>query len=159
MEEQRPTVEEQRPTIGEQQHLIDLVEKHRVVYELWPAKVVHSGGLRAVGYDIALIGTHDGSVNDACALGYDRCALVWRDLRHIAQALFPPPPLRVRFWVAPFSSAVHYARERGQRPDVELLVEVRHRSRYDDPVDAWEDEFLEMFVIGLQNLGIPERRW
>jgi hypothetical protein len=43
------------------------------------------------------------------------------------------------------------------RPDVELVIEVRHRSGYFAPPDACESECVKEMVEDLRGLGIRER--
>ena len=136
-----------------------LIEQHQVVYEHWMAKIVKHGELRIVGHDLLLIGTHGGHVTEMTTPGCRQCAQVWQDLREIADFIAPPPTDLSRFRVVPFSHAVHYAKERGNRPDVELIAEIRHRSHYDGPLDACEDRCLKHSLTRLKELGVSERRW
>jgi hypothetical protein len=136
-----------------------IIEKHQVVYEHWSARVVHDGTPLAVGHDIVLIGTHGDHPKAMTSPGCSRCVDVWRDLEEVAKAVAPPPTRLSRARIVPFSGAVHYAREREERADIELVIEIRHQSNYSAPTDACEDECLSATLRRLCELGVPERKW
>lgn len=139
-------------------HLHQIIEEYQVVYEHWPTKVVREGGQFPVGHDVVLIGTHSGHPKDMPTPGCPRCVKVWRNLEELAHAVAPPPTSLSRSRIVPFSRAVHYARER-DRPDIELILEIRHRSDYNAPVDACEDRCLNIVLGQLRQLGVAERQW
>lgn len=136
-----------------------IIEKHQVVYEHWPAKVVHDGKPLAVGHDVVLIGTHGAHPKAMTTPGCSRCLDVWRGLEDIAKAVAPPPTRLSHARIVPFSGAVHYARERGERADIELVMQIRHQSQYRAPTDACQDECLSATLRRLRDLGVPERKW
>jgi hypothetical protein len=141
------------------ERLHHIIEAHQVVYEYWPAKVAEAGKQLAVGHDIMLIGTHGGHMQEMTTPGCNQCAAVWRDLEELADTVIQPPTSLSHSRIVPFSGAVHYARERGLRSDIELVIEIRHRSNYQAPTDECEDQCLSATLVGLREIGVPERRW
>jgi hypothetical protein len=133
-----------------------LVQLHQVVFEQAPAYRMVDGKRSAVGYDLTLAGTHEPSVAHPLP-GCWRCQKVFSDLRRVAEAVFPAPDRASGYGVEPFDHALHESPARGFRNDVELVVEIRHRESYLDPIDDCERRCLADIERELKALGVRER--
>ncbi len=131
-----------------------MVEQYRVVFEVRRALIPASPGLRVIGFDVFLIGHH--SVNPTTP-GCTRCQRVWADLGVLAHAAIPRPRPKTRFAVRPFDHALHYGAGADPPAEVELVIEVRHRSEYSSPIDDCENECLGRLMANLRSYGIKER--
>jgi len=132
-----------------------LAEAYAVAYEVSPARIAASSGLRTVGYDVSLIGHHrkvEGLVKPGCT----RCQAIWIDLGALANAAIPRPEWRTRICVRPFDHSLHYSTP-GENGEVELVIEVRHRSDYQQALDDCEDTCLARLLANLRSLGINPR--
>ncbi|MBE7481550.1 MAG: hypothetical protein HS104_16415 [Polyangiaceae bacterium] len=113
------------------------------------------GGLRTVGYDVALIGRHPDTeklVNPGCT----KCQAMWIDLGALAHAALPRPEWRTRFAVRPFDHSLHYSASPDAPGEVELVIEVRHRSDYACALDDCEDVCLGRLIANLRSFGITQ---
>jgi len=137
----------------QKERLRALARKHSVVCEVWPARICVGGGLRTVGYDVALIGRHPDTeklVNPGCT----KCQAMWIDLGALAHAALPRPEWRTRFAVRPFDHSLHYSASPDAPGEVELVIEVRHRSDYACALDDCEDVCLGRLIANLRSFGI-----
>jgi hypothetical protein len=148
--------------------LVDLVQGHKVVYEVHPALSVVTGQSVQVGFDIELYGTHGAAVLEghepAPSPGCERCVRVWHDLREVASSVLPPNDRASRYEIVSFDHSLHYDRKRKptptiDRPDVRLSIELRHRDVYNLPVDACESLCLDEITAALRSLGVQEKTW
>ncbi len=141
-------------SLNEPSELIQVAHDHHVVYEAWPVRVPQSGELRAIGYDVILIGTHEHPLK-VIAPGCQRCVQVWDQLRRIAQAVLPEASGST-VEIRPFDSSLHFDKHRSMRPDVELLIEIRHETNHTAPTPPSEDDCLAVLVGNLKELGIGQ---
>lgn len=141
------------------EHLHKLIDRHQVVSEILPAKAVVDGELRAVGFDVLLFGTHGGGMTTMLSPGCHECVHVWKSLEEIALAVLPPTNPTTWHEIVPMENAVRYSSARGERPDIELVIALRHKSNYTEPLDACENKCLEHILTRLQELGVPEHQW
>ncbi|MBK7583261.1 MAG: hypothetical protein IPI67_24090 [Myxococcales bacterium] len=139
------------------QRLTRIVAEHSVVYEVWPARIPTSGGGRTIGYDVSLIGLYPVGVR-MLQPGCTKCQAIWSDLGELAHASLPRAKWGARFVVRPFDHSLHYYGSTGAAGEVELVIEVRHRTDYSSELDDCEDECLRRLVANLQGLGISRRR-
>lgn len=130
-----------------------LAAQHGVVFESRRTQVPCSDGLRVIGYDVYLVGRH---ATPPLSPGCTRCQLIWVDLGVLAHAALPRPGWRTRFSIRPFDHALHFATG-DSAAEVELVIEVRHRTEYAAALDDCEDECLSHLVANLRALGIRER--
>jgi hypothetical protein len=143
---------------AERERLEELAKLHHVAFELTPAVVSKlSEGMKTVGYDLTLAGTHGDQGAALPSPGCPRCARVWADLAEIARVILPPSDRASSYDIRPFDHSLHMAPVRHMRPDVELVIEVRHRSGYFQPPDACESECVKEMVEDLHKLGVRER--
>jgi hypothetical protein len=153
---------------NEKRRLVELAQEHKAVYEVHPAVSVASGQSVQVGFDIELYGTHGAAVLEghepAPSPGCERCVRVWHDLRDVASAVLPPDDRASRYEIVSFDHSLHYDRKRKprptiDRPDVKLLIELRHRDVYNRPVDPCESLCLDEIKAALRSLGVQEQTW
>ena len=128
---------------------------HTVGFEVWPAQVPLAGELRTIGYDLSLFATHEPSPLTPVP-GCDRCFDVWKHLAQIAHAVLPAEEhssLRIR----PYHPSLDYSGHQPMSASVELVIEIRHQTSYETPLDACETSCLAKITGGLEALGIHRR--
>jgi hypothetical protein len=136
-----------------------LVQEHRVCWEVWPEQLaVKDRGLLQVGFDLVLNGAHAHD-KDRPSPGCERCRLIFEHLREIAEWMVPKVERPSRYDVQIFDHAVHFAPERGNRPDVSLTVKILHRSQIDRSVDECEVLCLNEMKTKLSQIGAQHRQW
>lgn len=131
-----------------------LADRHGVMFEMRRAQVPCAHELRAIGYDVYLVGRHAGPM---LSPGCTKCQTIWVDLGALAQAALPRPEWRTRISIRPFDHALHYATADAPG-EVELVIEVRHRTDYANALDECEDVCLTRLLSNLRALGISDRR-
>lgn len=141
--------------------LRDLVRRHKVVFDVYPARELVEGKSAPIGYDVEIGGVHEASVQRAMLPGCERCEALFEDLRALAFAVIPADLSRAsRYEIRAFDRSLHTARRSGStRDEVKLTVEVRHRRDYLRPADECEERCLREIVAALRNLGAQERAW
>lgn len=142
----------------EREALRALVRAHRVVYEVKPAEEMVGDERRKIGFDITLSGT-DGSDNAIEVAEGREGEGVWADLERIAIAVLPTSGAQAVLGVQEFDQAVHSSPLRENRDDVELVIGIRHRAGFLEPIDPGEEQCLKSVVASLKALGIPEGKW
>lgn len=136
-----------------------LVREHRVCWEVWPEQLpVRDRGPLQVGFDLVLNGAHAHN-EDRPSPGCEKCKLIFEHLREIAEWIVPKVPRPTRYDIQIFDHAVHYASERGNRPDVVLTIKILHRSEIDRPVDECEVMCLNEMKAKLSQIGAQHRQW
>lgn len=139
--------------------LQQLVQQHQVCWEVWPLRHEDpTGGMRAVGYQLELLGTHHDPAH-APAPGCDECEKVYKVLRAIAEWIMPTQERDSVYLVAVFDHAMRLSPRRDFREDVELVISIQHRTGLTDPVDACEIRCLEEMEQKLRALGARKGRW
>jgi hypothetical protein len=142
------------------------VNQHKVVYEVHPENSMATGQRLAVGFNVDLYAKHsarDGNQRPPSP-GCDHCVELWEYLQEIAAAVLPPSDRQSRYQIGEFHPALGYdpkrqqGRDRG-RPDVELVLTIRHRDQYNADVDACERRCLDEIVASLKSLGVQEGSW
>lgn len=140
-----------------------IVQRHRVFFEVVPAREVTEQGIRPVGYDLRVYGTHEGGSRGA-APGCERCLEVWRDLRELGRGVIPSDRGRTsRYGIRPFDSALRSdsvvdSQDRN-REDVLLVIEIRHEKDFFAPIDPCEDQCVKEMIGTLKALGAKEGHW
>jgi hypothetical protein len=141
------------------ERLKSLVRKHRVCWEVWPERMALGGATPSqIGFDLVLNGAHTHDT-DRPAPGCDKCKLIFEHLREIAEWIVPKVQRPSRYDVQIFDHAVHYAQERGNRPDVALTIKILHRSGIDRRVDECEVLCLNEMKARLSQIGAQHRQW
>ncbi len=135
-----------------------LVCRHRVAYEIAPAERIVDGERVAVGFDVTLYGTHADGLT-VTNPGGPHCRATWEAHQHIAAVARPTEYRPSWSVIRPFDRALHISVARGERLDVELRVEVRHRRDYLAPVDDCERRCLGDIERALERLGVGPRVW
>ena len=136
-----------------------LVREHRVVWEVWPVTfALKDGGTRQVGYELLLSGAHQND-RDRPDPGCENCQAIFRDLQEVAEWIIPKVERDSQYEVEVFDQAIHYAPERGNRPDVCLSIKVLHRERLERPVDECEVLCLNEMKAKLAQIGAQQKQW
>ncbi|HWQ70485.1 MAG TPA: hypothetical protein VN494_11155 [Patescibacteria group bacterium] len=136
-----------------------VVWEYRVCWEVWPEQLAGVGrGPLQVGFDLVLNGVH-GHDKDRPSPGCEKCQVIFGHLREIAEWIMPKFERPSRYDIQIFDHAVHYAPERGNRPDVALTIKILHRSEIDRPVDECEVRCLNEMKPKLAQLGAQHRHW
>jgi hypothetical protein len=136
-----------------------LAREHRVCWEVWPERLaVRDRESLHVGFDLVLNGAHAHD-DDRPSPGCERCKLIFKHLREIAEWIVPKAERPSRYDIQIFDHAVHYAPERGNRPDVALTIKILHRSGIDRPVDECEVLCLNEMKARLSQIGAQHRQW
>ena len=147
--------------------LYDLVERHEVVFEVHPENAIVNGNRLQIGFDVDLYGTHSEAIVEhrepMPVPGCSRCEEVWNDLQQIAASVLPPDDRESTYRIDSFDGTLSFDRKRRQgrfdRPDIRLVIEVRHREEYLRPADACESRCVEDIVAALRRLGVQEGAW
>jgi len=136
-----------------------IVREHRVCWEVWPEQLAGGGrGPLQVGFDLVLNGAHVHD-QDRPSPGCERCQAIFEHLREIAEWIVPEVERPSRYDIQIFDHAVHYAPERGNRPDIALTIKILHRSEIDRPVDECEVLCLNEMKTKLAQIGAQQRQW
>ncbi len=138
--------------------LKEKVRMFRVVYEVTSAVRIVDGERRAIGFDITLCGTHPKPKNHVLP-GCSHYQKIYQALQEIAKAVLPEPGRISRYVIRGFDRAYHQAPLRNLRKDIELVVEIRHREGYLDPVDPCEQSCLAEIKRNLSALCVPFKQW
>ncbi len=136
-----------------------LVERHQVCWEVWPEETINRDGRRVqIGFELDLLGTHD-HVTDPPTPGCDECAVVYVDLKKIAQAILPEGEHESDYEIGAFDSAIRFPPERDFRREVTLPIRIVHREGFERPVDACEVRCLQEMEKKLEALGASKGKW
>jgi len=136
-----------------------VVREHRVCWEVWPEQRAGGGrGPLQVGFDLVLNGAHAHDT-DRPSPGCERCEVIFEHLREIAEWIVPKTERPSRYDIQIFDHAIHFAPERGNRPDVALTIKILHRSEIDAPVDECEVRCLNEMKAKLSQIGAQQRQW
>lgn len=136
-----------------------LVREHRVCWEVWPEQLAGVGrGPLQVGFDLVLNGAHTHD-KDRPSPGCEKCQVIFEHLREIAEWIMPKVERPSRYDIQFFDHSVHFAPERGNRPDVALTIKILHRSEIDRPVDECEVRCLNEMKEKLAQIGAQHRQW
>ncbi|MGE0883410.1 MAG: hypothetical protein AB7P14_07705 [Blastocatellales bacterium] len=138
--------------------LKDLIQRHKVCYEVWPENLVVNGQLVKVGFDLELEGTHEHPGSEVLP-GCLHCQEVYQDLQRIAAWIMPTEERPTTYEIQPFDRAIHYAPKRKMRSEVSLNIKIIHRHGFDQPVDDCEQMCLKEMRRKLAELGVKEGAW
>lgn len=150
------TVDERNPTTEELQRL---VQDHKVCWQVWPLRHVKpEGGMRAIGYQLELLGTHHDPEHTPDP-GCNECVKVYDALKRIAGAILPSEERDSVYRVQIFDHKMRFSTRRGFRKDVQLVIAIQHRTGLTDPVDACEIRCLREMEQELIRLGARRNQW
>jgi hypothetical protein len=134
-----------------------LITKYRICWSVFPEKALVDETLRQTGFRLELYGTHPPDVVHADP-GCAHCHEVWTALKTVADSITPPKDRDSEYDVETFDDSIHYSRLRRNRPDVELHIEIIHKSGF-GPVNECENRCLKEMTAKLQQLGATEDYW
>jgi hypothetical protein len=147
-----------KETLKTIEELQALVQKHQICWEVLPERVpVKGDNPLKIGFNLILLGTH--ASEDHPVPGCEKCQGIFKDLRQIAQWILPKDERLSRYEIEIFDSAIRYSPARGNRPDVQLTIQIMHRSEFDKPVDECEVFCLNEMKAKLRELGSRQGRW
>lgn len=138
--------------------LVELVNRYRVCWEVWPEYLMVGGKQQQVGFELELSGTHEagaGHISPGCPA----CLQIYGALLAIADWILPKEQRPSTYEIGPYEQALRYSIVRGNRPDVTLGVKIVHRTGFDRPVDECELRCLKEMKERLSHLGACERQW
>jgi hypothetical protein len=132
------------------------IRGHEVCWESLPHRELWRGRLCAIGYDV-ILAARAGSFR--CGPGGKRALCVFRRLEQLASRVLPQPgPTEIT--VGRFEPTFQLRPETHFRPEVSLVVNVRHHtSNYFGPIDAQEIESTRHLEDALSKLGAQSRTW
>ncbi|MCZ7627126.1 MAG: hypothetical protein C3F12_09100 [Candidatus Methylomirabilota bacterium] len=135
-----------------------IVREHRVCWEVWPEQLAGAGYRPLqVGFDLVLNGAH--AHEDRPSAGCEKCKAIFEHLRQIAEWIMPKVERPSRYDIQIFDHAIHFAPERGNRPDVALTIKILHRVEIGRPVDECEVRCLDEMKAKLAQIGAQHRQW
>lgn len=136
-----------------------LVQRHQVVWEVWPEyQRTEDGKTVQVGFDLTLQGTYDHPLHEPRP-GCNECVKVYEDLRRIARWILPKGEHESTYELGAFDGAIHYPPERKHRAEIEFPIRIFHRHGFERPVDACETSCLTEMEEKLKTLGAPRTSW
>lgn len=139
--------------------LQDLVQQHRVCWEVLPEQLPRSGEKPLqVGFQLLLYGAH-AHKTDRPLPGCDQCLMIYGHLRDIAMWIVPKVERPSRYEIEIFDSSVRYDPVRSNRPDVTVTIKILHRSQCDAPVDQCETFCLHEMEEKLLEIGAQHQQW
>jgi hypothetical protein len=131
--------------------LREIVQRHRVYWQVWPEQAVRGSKLVQVGFRIGLLGTHDHPQRNSIA-GCPECWKVYRSLCSLAQGIVPQQERASEARIAPFDASLLYSPGR-ERKDVMLTIQISNRG------DPGDERRLGQIKERLLRLGAPQGTW
>ena len=150
----------QPPKIGgERIDLKNLVNKHRICWEVWPLFYLDNNGQKVqIGFDLEIFGTHSDE-HETVEPGSQESAEILQDLKEVAESSIPREKQYCRSEVQVFDNLIQFSPQRKFRDDFTVGIKITHRSGYDRPVDACEIECLKEIEEKLTELGVQKGHW
>lgn len=139
-----------------------LVRKYRVYWLVMPAiHIDQSGSKVQIGYNLALVGTSSKSDKTALELGSKESSDISTNLRQIAEGIMPGEDSGVRCQIRELDNVLfHNVRDQEKnRKSVALVLQIRHREKFDRPVDNFLMGALKELEEKLKNIGVNKERW
>ncbi len=142
--------------------LREIVEKHQICYEVWPAWSVDHGRKIQIGFELQLCGTnnHVAAKGEQPVPGCEFCHSTYEDLRGIAEWVLPREERPSRYEIGGFDRALHVAPgSRHSRSEVVVPIYIMHRADFNREVDDCESRCLKEMKDRFKQLGIHEGSW
>ena len=138
--------------------LEEIVNKHRVTWELWPVYHLDRDGKRIqIGFEFCLVGGHQHSgfmVEPGCP----ECMTIHEDLRWIAEWLVPEERRKGKYDILIADSSPYYSSHRRFRPEVFLIIRVINREGFEEDMDPSKIKCLMAMKSRAKELGIPRHQ-
>jgi hypothetical protein len=131
------------------QDLVRFAQDRAVSWEILPHQELRGAELRQVGFDLRLHALAPRLDPAAAAAQIHSC------LRELAERVLPE---KLRFEILPYDGALRCRAAAGFAPEIDLVVEIRHREGTFDQLDAREREQIHAIGKALTRLGVPEGR-
>ena len=146
-------------TNGDLSYLKNLVNKHRVCWEVWPLFYLDKNGVKfQIGFDLEIFGTHSNE-QQTLEPGSQESAEILEDLKKVAESIIPQEKQYCRSEIQVFDDLIQFSPLRKFRDDFTVGIKITHRSGYDRPVDACEIECLKQIEEKLKELGAQMGHW
>lgn len=147
---------------GSIDQLRKLVRKYRVYWLVMPAiHVTESGSKVQIGYNIALVGTSSNSDKTTLEPGSKESSDVSTNLRQIAEGVMPGEDSGVRCHIRDLENVLFHnlQDQEKNRKSVALVLQIRHREKFDRPVDNILMGAFKELEERLKNIGANKERW
>ena len=145
-----------------------LVQRFRVCWEVHPeqalVKVVDSKHalvnreLRKIGFSLELYGTSEPGTEHVSP-GCSHSRRLQAGLKEIADWILPREKRACIYEVEIDIQSLIYSRQRADRPDVRLTIQILHGDHWDQPIDECEELCLKDMDQALRELGACEGAW
>jgi len=142
--------------------LRQLVRKYRVYWLVMPAIHINESGSKVqIGYNLALVGTNSKSDKTTLVLGSKESADVSANLRQIAEGIMPGEDSGVRCHLRDLDNVLFHnlTDQEKNRKSVAIVLQIRHREKFDRPVDNFLMEALKELEERLKNIGANKNLW
>ena len=152
------TASQPREGAADLSRIKELVQRFKVCWEVYREQTLTREGIRKIGFDIELYGTHEPGTEHVSP-GCEHCRPVQEALREIAHWILPREKRSSIYEVSVHSQALSYSPERRERPDVQLTIRILHRHDFESPVDECEVRCLKEMEQALGEIGACKSVW
>jgi hypothetical protein len=142
--------------------LRQLVRKYRVYWLVMPAIHINESGSKVqIGYNLALVGTNSKSDKTTLVPGSKESADVFVNLRQIAEGIMPGEDTGVRCHIRDLDNVLfHNLKDQEKnRKSMAIVLQIRHREKFDRPVDNFLMGALKELEERLKNIGANKELW
>lgn len=139
-----------------------IVRKYRVYWVVMPAiHITQSESKVQIGYDLALVGTSAKSDKTALEPGSKESFDICTNLRQIAEGIMLGEDSGVRCQIVDIDNMLFYnlKDQEKNRKNVALVLEIRHREKFDRPVDKFLMGVFKELEDKLKKIGANKERW
>ena len=139
-----------------------LVRKYRVYWVVMPAIHINQSGSKVqIGYNLALVGTSSKSDKTDLEPGGKESSEISTNLREIAKGIMPEEDSGVRCQIRELDNFLFHnpQDQEKNRKSVALVLQMRHREKFDRPVDNFLMGALKELEERLKDIGINKERW
>jgi hypothetical protein len=139
-----------------------LVRKYKVYWLVMPAiHVTESGSKVQIGYNLALVGTSLNSDKTMLEPGSKESSDVSTNLRQIAEGIMPGEDSGVRCHIRDLDNVLFHnlQDQEKNRKSVALVLQIRHREKFDRPVDNFLMGAFKELEERLKKIGANKERW
>jgi hypothetical protein len=133
------------------------IQEHRVCWELAPRLELHGPQRTQVGFDLTLLARHEPTDTDAP--GCEECYRHYQTLREIAGLVLPKGIHPTQCAFSAFDACHHLRPETRWAPEVQLTIEITHRTDTFGDVDDDERRCGAEIQEALRRLGVRPRVW
>ncbi len=142
--------------------LRQLVRKYRVYWLVMPAIHINESGSKVqIGYNLALVGTNSKSDKTTLVHGSKESSDLSVNLRQIAEGIMPGEDTGVRCHIRDLDNVLfHNLKDQEKnRKSMAIVLQIRHREKFDRPVDNFLMGALKELEERLKNIGANKELW